>query len=247
MSELQEYPKEGVTLYVAAGPFTLDGDLLYDPLEALVQVVIDERPDVLILAGPFVDSSHPLIQSGKIDVSPSELFKKEITSRLTRITEALSATTIVLVPSVRDLVSNHPAYPQAALDKASLGLGKRINVIANPFQISINEVNVAIASTDILMHLRREEVFQRAVEAEPDPSVPANPNPQGDILANAVRHVLGQRNFYPLFPAPEAVSPDVNLDVTHWRMLQMGDTAPDVLILPSKLKHFSKVITQLLP
>jgi hypothetical protein len=37
-------------MVVAAGPYTLDDDLNYEPLEALVNVVIDERPDVLILA-----------------------------------------------------------------------------------------------------------------------------------------------------------------------------------------------------
>jgi hypothetical protein len=34
---------------VAAGPFTLDDDLLYQPLSALLEVVSEERPDVLIL------------------------------------------------------------------------------------------------------------------------------------------------------------------------------------------------------
>jgi DNA polymerase alpha subunit B len=33
----------------------------------------------------------------------------------------------------------------------------------------------------------------------------------------------------------------VNLDVTHLKLLRLDDTAPDLLILPSKLKHFSKV------
>lgn len=38
-----------LSMVVAAGPYTLDDDLNYEPLEALVNVVIDERPDVLIL------------------------------------------------------------------------------------------------------------------------------------------------------------------------------------------------------
>lgn len=38
-----------MSLMVAAGPYTLDDDLLYEPLEALMEVVIDEKPDVLIL------------------------------------------------------------------------------------------------------------------------------------------------------------------------------------------------------
>jgi DNA polymerase alpha subunit B len=38
-----------VSIMVAAGPFTLDDDLLYQPLSALLEVVVEERPDILIL------------------------------------------------------------------------------------------------------------------------------------------------------------------------------------------------------
>lgn len=126
------------------------------------------------------------------------------------------------------------------LDKEGLGLTKKVRMLPNPCTLSINEVTISLASPDVLFHLRREEVFQRAEEAEPDPATPANPNPQGDAMANLVRHVLGHRHFYPLFPPPENVAAEVNLDVTHWHQLRLQD-APDVLILPSKLKHFAKV------
>jgi hypothetical protein len=36
-------------MLIAAGPYTLDDDINYEPLEALVEVVLAERPDVLIL------------------------------------------------------------------------------------------------------------------------------------------------------------------------------------------------------
>jgi DNA polymerase alpha subunit B len=60
-------------------------------------------------------------------------------------------------------------------------------------------------------------------------------------MAGLVRHVLGQRNFYPIFPPTEAYASEVNLDVTHFGLLKMDGPQPDLLILPSKLKHFSKV------
>lgn len=34
---------------VAAGPYTLDDDMLFQPLAALIDVATTERPDVLIL------------------------------------------------------------------------------------------------------------------------------------------------------------------------------------------------------
>ena len=36
-------------MIIAAGPFTLDDDLEYEPLEALIQVALEERPDVIIM------------------------------------------------------------------------------------------------------------------------------------------------------------------------------------------------------
>lgn len=52
-------------------------------------------------------------------------------------------------------------------------------------------------------------------------------------------------SFYPLFPAPTDVSHEVNLDISHsdgLRMMDVDNTyAPDVLIVPSRLKEFSKV------
>jgi len=256
--EYQQGEKLGglpISLYVAAGPYTLDSNLGYEPLDALMDVVCDERPDVVILVsyrelsvvadmqlGPFVDSAHPHIQSGKISVSPTDLFREQVAARISRINEVSPATTVILIPSVRDLISQHAAYPQAAFDRTGLGLSKKVRILPNPCSFSINEVLVSLASTDVLFHLRREEVFQRAEEAEPDPSVPSSSNPQGDPMANLVRHVLTQRNFYPIFPAPEALAHEVNLDVTHWNMLRLEETAPDILILPSKLKHFSKVV-----
>ncbi len=41
-------------MMLAAGPYTLEDDLTYAPLEALVDVVLNERPDILILVSiPF--------------------------------------------------------------------------------------------------------------------------------------------------------------------------------------------------
>ncbi|WOO78183.1 DNA polymerase alpha subunit B [Vanrija pseudolonga] len=247
-SELVEFQQSDrlgglpISVHVAAGPYTLEDNLDYEPLDALVDVACDERPDVVILLGPFVDASHPHILNGKITSSPTEIFREQIASRIARINEVSPATIVILIPSVKDLISRHVAYPQAMLEREGLGLSKAVKLLPNPCTFSINEISIALASTDVLFHLRREEVFQRAEEADPDPSVPAGGNPQGDAIANAVRHVLGQRHFYPLFPAPENVSHEVNLDVTHWNLLRLPESAPDVLILPSKLKHFSKVI-----
>jgi hypothetical protein len=50
-------------------------------------------------------------------------------------------------------------------------------------------------------------------------------------------------SFYPIFPVPYDTAHDVNLDMSHSALLEIVDSAPDVLVLPSRLKHFSKVRT----
>jgi DNA polymerase alpha subunit B len=63
------------------------------------------------------------------------------------------------------------------------------------------------------------------------------------ILLDFVSYCLV--SFYPLFPTPPDLSHEVNLDVSHLEHLELcqGEEsfAPDVLIVPSRLKHFSKV------
>lgn len=54
---------------------------------------------------------------------------------------------------------------------------------------------------------------------------------------------LARRSFYPLFPAPQMPGGDyqVALDMTHAELLSISENGPDVMILPSRLKTFSKV------
>ena len=112
---------------------------------------------------------------------------------------------------------------------------------------------------DVLFHLRKEQLVMRAEEVE---SLEVNGQPPAtDTMASLARHILQQRrfvlalslsdsihyhtvSFYPLFPTPLDLSHEVNLDVSHLEQLALcheAVSAPDVLITPSRLKHFSKV------
>ena len=51
---------------VAAGPFTTSDSLLYEPLADLMQKVQNDKPDLLILLGPFVDTKHDQIINGDL-------------------------------------------------------------------------------------------------------------------------------------------------------------------------------------
>lgn len=149
---------------------------------------------------------------------------------------------ILLVPSISDILSDHPVLPQSELSVASLS-DYRIRCLPNPSQFSINGVTFAASSVDVLFHLRNQELMQRGQEVEPTPSTTGTSH---DPISNACRHILQQRSFYPLFPVPAEFTSEVNLDMSHSEGLRLltdsQPHAPDVLVLSSKLKHFSKVV-----
>ncbi|KAJ9098934.1 hypothetical protein QFC19_006158, partial [Naganishia cerealis] len=230
-----------VEVMLAAGPYTLDADLEYAPFEALVETAIRDRPDVLLLLGPFVDAAHPLLKVGDTDYTPAQLFREHISSRLTALLDSSPGTAVILIPSVRDLTSRHVAFPQTPLDKdAELGLPKKVRMLPNPSHFYVNETLFSVSSIDVLFHLRKEEYFRRAEEADAEPSAATKSvvAPK-DAMAELCRHVLGQRSMYPIVPPPADVAGEVNLDLAHHELLQL-DVAPDVLILPSRLKYFAK-------
>ncbi|KAI0558757.1 DNA polymerase alpha subunit B [Gracilaria domingensis] len=51
-------------LIVAAGPFTRPSNFKYEPLSDLLEIIERNRPDVVILTGPFVEESHQHISDG---------------------------------------------------------------------------------------------------------------------------------------------------------------------------------------
>jgi len=146
---------------------------------------------------------------------------------------------------VRDLVSNHAAFPQPEFDPEIFASHDRIHTLPNPARFSVNDVSFAASSVDVLFHVRKEEYFKRGIEVD---SLPAHPDDSSDdTMANLCRYLLQQRSFYPLFPVPQDLVQEVNLDVSHSDGLSMVvddelDYAPDVMILPSKLKQFSKFV-----
>ncbi|CAO3672856.1 unnamed protein product [Umbelopsis vinacea] len=208
---------------VAAGPYTLDDDLSYLPLEDLLETLAPEQPDVLILLGPFVPGSHPLLQNGEVDASPVDVFRTQISTRLQRFMQQCPRTRIALVPHSDDLVHDYAVFPQPAMASKELGVPRGVIMLSNPSMIRINEMVIGIGNIDILFNLGLEEAF-RFKEAS-------------DRMARLTRHVLQQRSFYPMFPP---ASGD-NLNLLQMPHIQM-DITPDILILPSRLKSFAKIV-----
>ncbi len=110
--------------------------------------------------------------------------------------EASPATAVILIPSIKDMISRHVAFPQAMLERApEWGLPKRVRLLPNPSTFMINEIVFSLSSVDVLFHLRKEEYFRRAEEAEVDVVMDGRTKVGAvkDSMAELCRHVLGQK------------------------------------------------------
>lgn len=122
-SQYSQFANGVLSVMVAAGPFTLDNnnstpckELDYSPLDSLLKSVTSNRPEVLILCGPFVDSDHSAIQAGSLHYLPDQIFHLEITLRLNELREKCPDIRVILVPSLKDLHSTADyIYPQPPL------------------------------------------------------------------------------------------------------------------------------------
>lgn len=84
--------------------------------------------------------------------------------------------------------------------------------------------------------LRTLEYVKEAPFSDAEEAAAAEGAPK-DNISRQCRHLLRQRSFYPIFPAPLAGSglEGVNLDVTHLDLLRFDEVSADVVITPSKL------------
>jgi DNA polymerase alpha subunit B len=245
-----ESASHALNILVASGPYTADDNLAFEPLQALFEKAEIKCTNVLILIGPLLDVEHPLLATGDFDLpdDPSikpdkatliDVFRLLIGAPLTRLAQALPSITIVMVPSVRDVVNKHVSWPQEPFARKELGLPKQAKMVSNPVTVSLNEIVVGISAHDVLYELRREEV----VVGRPKES---------SMLARLPRHLIQQRHFFPLFPpvdrtllqktgTEEGVATGMPLDVSYLKLGEWLDVRPDMLITPSALSPFAKV------
>lgn len=82
-----EMPKidENLSIVMASGPYTSNNDLSYEPLNELLAYCKINKPDVLIMIGPFLDANHPLI----VDCTMKTTFETFFDSLISRIADAI--------------------------------------------------------------------------------------------------------------------------------------------------------------
>jgi len=246
-----------LNIMVAAGPYTTDTALDFSPFHALLDQARETCADSLILLGPFVDIEHPLVRSGDFDLPPeypcepdhatlTDLFKAHFSRPLQLLAKELPTISIILVPSVRDAVAKHVAYPQSRWDKKELGLPKQAQCVTNPVTLSLNETLVGISSMDTLEMIRSNEVVGGTARQE-------------NVMTRLCSQMIEQRSFLPVFPPPlprpvgiaagseegeaqpEWVPMGAMLDTSYMKLGDWLNVRPDLLITPSILTPFAKV------
>ncbi|RDL39417.1 DNA polymerase alpha subunit B [Venustampulla echinocandica] len=240
-----------LNILVAAGPYTADDNLDFEPFHALCSQAADSYADALVLVGPFIDIDHPLIATGDFDlpdealaepdtITMTTVFKYLISSALVTLVSSNPNITILLVPSVKDVISKHVSWPQEPTPRKELGLPKSVKIIGNPMTLSLNEIAIGISSQDILTELRQSEVVGGRLK-------------ESSLLARLPKYLIEQRNFFPLFPPvdrgslPKTGAGDSRpvgamLDTSYLKLGEMVNVRPDVLIVPSALPPFAKVV-----
>lgn len=245
-----ESATHALNVLISSGPYTADDNLAFEPLQALCEKAAESYADVLIMVGPIFDIEHPLIAAGDFDLpddpniepdkaTMNDVFKVLVSKHLRELALRVPSITIILVPSVRDIVNKHVSWPQEPFEKRTLSLPKQVKVVTNPVTISLNEIVIGISAQDVLYDLRREEVLV------------GRPS-ETSLLSRLPRHIIQQRHFYPIFPpsdrtnlpktgTDEGVGTGMPMDVSYLKLGEWLNVRPDMLITPSALSPFAKV------
>ncbi|KAI0597997.1 DNA polymerase subunit alpha B [Biscogniauxia sp. FL1348] len=244
-----------LNIILGSGPYTTDDNLDFEALHAICSQAADTYADVLILTGPFIDADHPLIATGDFDLpegaavdpdkaSMSTVFKYMISAPLNQLVASNPTITILLVPSVRDVIDKHVCWPQEPFSRKDLGLSKAAKVIGNPMTFAINETLIGISSQDILWDLHHEEL----VGGKPSDPV---------LMSRISKYLIEQRHYFPIFPpvdrrklpkvgTTEGLPVGAALDTSYLRLGEMVNVRPDVIVAPSALPPFAKVVESVL-
>ena len=216
---------EPLNICTAAGPFTTSDSLSYEPLMDLMGRILEKKPDVVVLVGPFVDVTQPLLASGDVrlhdydedgNIIGSHAASYEVVFIERIVRDALTnlfgedenlPTNIVLVPSLQD-AHHECVFPQPPF-------GDRDEVKTDYFDQSLGVLDIPFSDSNDSrrrVHLLPNPCMFRANEVlfgvcSTDvlfalSSDEVSHNMPGNRLDRLVAHLLQQQSFCPQFPVP---------------------------------------------
>ncbi|RZC36529.1 vacuolar protein sorting-associated protein 11 -like, partial [Asbolus verrucosus] len=212
--------QETLQIVVAAGPFTFANNLLYEPLEDLLKYVVEFKPNLLLLLGPFIEATHNILET----VNESyDLFFESIVEGIMEKLKG-SGVKVIIVPSHKD-VHNHVIFPSPSFKTRK----NYENLICapNPCILDIDGLVIGASSMDILSHISKAEMFRDYHQKG-----------TSDKVSHLVSHLFDQRSFYPLHPP----DPDVRVDYQLLEKYGMLENSPHLMFLVSDFDHFAKKI-----
>lgn len=255
LEELQDISKsmDGASskILITSGPYIPDNSFSMSYLENFVERINNEiKPHVLIMFGPFIDYTNSMIAKGTLPIFPNlkvqpktldEIFIKVMAPILKNINTQIQ---VIIIPSSRDILSKHAAYPQDSLDRKALHLPKNFKCFANPSTFQLNEVFFGCSNVDVFKDMkevtRGGNIFLR------------------NRFDRISEHILQQRRFYPVFPGgvrKKLLTSNGNtersyqhiagadLEVAYMGLTEFVDGfAPDIIVIPSELPQFARVV-----
>eukprot|EP00804_Cyclotella_cryptica_P020766 CCRYP_016600-RA/>CCRYP_016600-RA protein AED:0.02 eAED:0.02 QI:214/1/1/1/1/1/2/151/650 len=258
MQYYQQTNGQPLKIVTMCGPYTTSDSLEYSPLVDAVLQISEEKPDVVILCGPFVDCRQPLVRDGPVIeedgvmkiVTFEYLFRVRISELLMEMYENYPdlETQIVLVPSVEDAVCDS-VYPQPPLvdveintgmvEFGNLGLREleyagREEAKNPPKRVHCVSNPCTLKINEIVIGVTSTDILFH-INCD---SANANLPPTGR-LTRIAQHLIQQRSYYPLFPAAKGACLDLT-SAEKWEM----PVQPDILIVPSKLNPFVKEVME---
>jgi DNA polymerase alpha subunit B len=204
----------------------VNGTFDLSPLDRLLLLGLERRPDVLILMGPFIDAENEGVRVGRMAELPEALFRSQVMAKLSVLRQRSPHTKVILVPALGELTHDY-SLPQCAYQPSLIGheQAQQPDLIlpGNPGTLQIGDFYLGVGTTDVLLRLGLGEL-QKA----PQPA---------DRFGRLAGHIYGQASYYPLLPAHEGA----NIEWAHAEGLQMP-LRPDCLLMPSALKNFARPV-----
>lgn len=204
-----------IQIMIASGPFSDADNLMFEYLEQLTTVCVNNKPDLLILTGTFFNKTSKLIY--ELDEDVEDNFNRI----LNLLSEKLGKDTKIVVVSSVDDINSSGCYPTHQYKFAKLKNFANIFHAPDPSCIDVAGVKIAISSVDIQQHLSDSEICV---------------NMSADKVRRYVNNILHQKSFYPLFP------PEVPTSIEHLHEFASINQTPNILILPSDQKFFIREI-----
>eukprot|EP00210_Caulerpa_lentillifera_P006682 g6385.t1 len=211
----------GVTMLTASGPYSSSEDLGFAALTEILYLCEKQYFNFVILSGPFVDIRHPVLTEGHINLSFDEIYQQLVVPILAKI--EVQCGQLVIVPGLDD-ANVLPVFPQLPFS-ADPELQKTSHW-GNPCVFNLGSLMMGICSHDVIKSLSMSVCEQQTMHRK-------------DRIGLLLKHILGQRSFYPVFPPMLGACLDSSLA----SFLDLP-VSLDVLICPSDLQTFIKLVSE---